>query len=137
MYTWNFVERVDLILHVLLCCSIAQYRTTLWNATVCGKPCPSTSSSVHLKFYWESRSNITCSFVLFNSSVSYNSLKRHGLWQALSFNISRSLVKPMSIGLVMPSNHLILCRPFSWSFLASGPFPVSQLYASGGQSVGV
>ena len=45
----------------------------------------------------------------------------------------------MSIELVMPSNNLILCRPFSsclQSFPASGSFPVSQLITSGGQSVG-
>ena len=30
---------------------------------------------------------------------------------ALSITNSRSLLKPMSIKLVMPSNHLILCRP--------------------------
>ena len=30
---------------------------------------------------------------------------------SLSFTISRSLHKPMSIESVMPSNHLILCRP--------------------------
>ena len=30
---------------------------------------------------------------------------------SLSFTISRSLLKPMSIELVMPPNHLILCRP--------------------------
>ena len=29
----------------------------------------------------------------------------------LSFTITRSLLKLMSIGLVMPSNHLILCHP--------------------------
>ena len=41
----------------------------------------------------------------------------------------------------MPSNHLILCRPpFSscpQSFPASGSFPMSQLFAWGGQSIGV
>ena len=30
---------------------------------------------------------------------------------SLSFTVSRSLLKLMSIELVMPSNHLILCRP--------------------------
>ena len=30
---------------------------------------------------------------------------------SLSFTISQSLLKPMSIELVMPSNHLVLCRP--------------------------
>ena len=40
---------------------------------------------------------------------------------------------------VMPSNHLICCHPFSsypQSFLSSGSFPVSWLFASGGQSFG-
>ena len=39
----------------------------------------------------------------------------------------------MSIESVMPSKPLILCRPLQ-SFPASGSFPVSQLFASGGQS---
>ena len=33
-------------------------------------------------------------------------------WVSLSFTISWSLLKLMSIELVMPSNHLILCHPF-------------------------
>ena len=40
----------------------------------------------------------------------------------------------------MSSSHLILCRPFSCSpqsFPASGSFPMSQLFALGGQSTGV
>ena len=48
-------------------------------------------------------------------------------------------LKLMCIELVMPSNHLILCRPFSClqSFLASASFPMSQFFTSGGQSFGV
>ena len=51
-----------------------------------------------------------------------------------------SLLKLMSIELVIPSNHLILCHPLSsclQSFPASGSFPMSQLFAWGGQSIGV
>ena len=58
---------------------------------------------------------------------------------SLSFTNSWSLLKPMSIESVMPSNHLILCHPFSsclQSFPASGSFPMSQLFASGGQTIG-
>ena len=58
---------------------------------------------------------------------------------SLSFTISWSLLKLMSIESVMPSNHLILCAPFSsclQSFPASGSFLMSQLFASGGQSIG-
>ena len=39
----------------------------------------------------------------------------------------------------MPSNHRIFCRHFSscpQSFLASGSFQMSQLFTSGGQSIG-
>ena len=46
----------------------------------------------------------------------------------------------MSIELVMPSNHLLLFIPFSsrlQSFPASGSFPVSQFFKSGGQRIGV
>ena len=45
----------------------------------------------------------------------------------------------MSFELVMPSNRLILCHPLCsclQSFPASGPFPMSQLFVSGGQSIG-
>ena len=59
---------------------------------------------------------------------------------SLSFPISQSLLKLMSIELVMPFNHLILCHPFSsslQSFPASGSFPVSQFFTSGGQRIGV
>ena len=58
---------------------------------------------------------------------------------SLSFTISWSLLKLMSIELVTPSNYLILCCPFSsclQSFLASGYFPMSQFFALSGQSIG-
>ena len=58
----------------------------------------------------------------------------------LSLTISQRLLKLMSIELAMPSNHLILCIPFSscpHSFPASESFPMSELFASSGQSIGV
>ena len=54
----------------------------------------------------------------------------------LSFTISWSLLRLMSIELVMPSNHLILCHPDLQSFLASGSFAVSQLSTAGVWSIG-
>ena len=59
---------------------------------------------------------------------------------SLSNTNSLSLLKLMSIELMMPSNHLILCHPLSsypQSFPASGSFSMSQLFTSGGQSFGV
>ena len=55
---------------------------------------------------------------------------------SLSIINSRSLLKLMSIELVMPSNHLILCNPVSsslQSFPTSGSFQMSQFLESGGQ----
>ena len=54
---------------------------------------------------------------------------------SLSITNSCSLLKLMFIELVMPSNHLILCHPLLLP--ASGSFPMSQFFASGGQSIGV
>ena len=52
---------------------------------------------------------------------------------SLSVTDSWSLLKLMSIESVMPSNHFILCHPFSClqSFPVSGSFQMSQLFASG------
>ena len=55
---------------------------------------------------------------------------------SLSITNSWSLLKLMSIGSVVPSNHLILCCPLLLPFPASGSFPVSQPFTSGGQSTG-
>ena len=53
----------------------------------------------------------------------------------LSSTISWSLLKLMPIELVILSNHLTLCWPLQ-SFPASRSFPVSQLFAKGGQRIG-
>ena len=58
---------------------------------------------------------------------------------SLSFSISQSLFKFMSIESVTLSNHLILCHSLLFdlqSFPASGSFPVNQLFSSDGQSIG-
>ena len=57
----------------------------------------------------------------------------------LSFIISQSLLRFMSIESVMLSNTSFSVAPFSscpQSFPSSGFFPVSWLFASGGQSIG-
>ena len=58
---------------------------------------------------------------------------------SLSITNSQSLLKLISIELVMPSNHLILCWPLlpASIFSASGSFQISQIFTSGGQSTGV
>ena len=54
--------------------------------------------------------------------------------------ISWSLFKPMSIESVMPSNHVILCRPLLLPpsiFPSIRSFQMSQLFTSDGQRIGV
>ena len=86
---------------------------------------------------------IFCTSGQFSRSVVSNSLRPHELQHgqaSLSITNSQSPPKPMSIELVMPSNHLFSVVPFSscpQSFPASGSFQMSQLFASGGQSIGV
>ena len=70
-----------------------------------------------------------------------SSLWPHGLKHArlpCPSPISQRLLKLMSIESMMPSNHLFSIVPFSsclQSFPASGSFPMSRLFASGGQSI--
>ena len=84
--------------------------------------------------------------LLFSHWVVSDYLLLHGLHVApeacqasLSFPISWSLLKLMSIEPVIPSNHLILSCPYSScppSFPASGSFSGSWLFTPGGQSTG-
>ena len=58
---------------------------------------------------------------------------------SLSITNSQSLLKLMSIESVMPSYHLIPVVPFTsclQSFPASGSFPITQFFESGGQRIG-
>ena len=58
---------------------------------------------------------------------------------SLSFTFSLSLLKLLFIESVMPSSHLILCRPLLLLpavFPSIRSFPISWLFASGGQSIG-
>ena len=67
------------------------------------------------------------------------------LWTAacqvsLSITNSQSPPKPMTIELVMPFNHLILCLPLLLQpsvFPSIRVFPMSQLFAWGGHIIGV
>ena len=90
------------------------------------------------RWYYE---NVALSTVLFSCSVMSDSLWPHGLQHARPpwpfIANSWSLPKLMSIELVMPSNHLILCCPllFLPSILPS--FKVFSNESSGGQSTEV
>ena len=98
----------------------------------CGLSCSVVSDSLQLNGL-ESCCLVTRPFGLFET-----------LWTAahqvsLSFSISWSLLRLMLAESVMPSNHLILWHSFLLlpsSFVASGSFPLSQLFTTDGQSIG-
>ena len=59
---------------------------------------------------------------------------------SLSFTVAWNLFKFMSTESVMPSNHPIICCSFSsclQALPAAGSFPVSQLFTTDSQSIGV
>ena len=93
---------------------------------------------------------MSCALKNKNSSFQFSSVTQSGLTlcdpvetathqASLSLTNSQSLLKLRSIELVMPFNHLILCRPLLFLpsiFPASGSFQMSQLFKSGGQRTG-
>ena len=85
--------------------------------------------------YWLKRQEL-CSLPSRNGLVAFQSLSRVRLfatpWTAarqasVSITNSRSLLKPMSIESVMPSNHLILCHPL---LLSPSIFPSIRIFSS-------
>ena len=76
---------------------------------------------------------------LLNCFRLFATLRTAGCQASVSFAISRSLLIFMPIELVILSKHLTLCHPLhlTSSFPTSGSFPMSQLFASGGQIIGV
>ena len=80
--------------------------------------------------------------VQFSRSVLSNSLQPHGLQQArllCPLPTPRACSNLISIESVLPSSHLMLCCPLlprPQSLPASESFPMSQLFAWGGQSIG-
>ena len=79
------------------------------------------------------------SSVQFSRSVVSDSLQPHELQHtSLPCPSPTPRACSKSCWMVMPSNHLILCHPFSsylQSFPASGFFPMSPFFASGGLSI--
>ena len=73
----------------------------------------------------------TLMFVIVAESLSHvqhvETLRTAALQASLSFTISQSLLKLMSIELVMPSNHLILCHPL---LLLPSMFPSIRAFSN-------
>ena len=65
--------------------------------------------------------------VQFSHSVMSDSLRPHGRRASLSITNSQSLLRLISIGSVMPSNHLILCHPL---LLPPSMFPSIRVFSN-------
>ena len=74
-----------------------------------------------------------CLLLLFSHSVMSDSLRPHGLQYARlpspSLSLSQSLLRLMSIELMMPSNHPILCHPL---LLLPSVFPSIRVFSNMG-----
>ena len=91
---------------------------------------PTTTTVVSFVFTLKSSSMCVCGSVQFSYSDMADSLQPHGPQHArrkLSITNSRSLPKLMSVESVMPSNHLILCRPLLLSPLI---FPSIRVFSN-------
>ena len=90
---------------------------------------------------WAMNSRTPCGLLFLLSFTSDSAIPwTAGCRASLSFTISQSLFKFMSIESMMPSKHPILCHPLLLLpsiFLNIRVFSVSQLFASGGQNIGV
>ena len=79
-----------------------------------------------------------CSVV--QACLTLHNIMNYSTQASLSFTLFQSLLRPMSIELMMPYNHVILCHPFLLlpsTFPESRSFPISQLFSSVSQSIGV
>ena len=97
----------------------------IWNLELYFFP-PFLALGVCCHFCW----NVPFSSVRFSHSVMSESLWPHGLQHArtpYSTPTPGNLLKPMSIESVMPSNHLILCRPL---LLLPSVFPSIRVFSN-------
>ena len=122
------------VLSMALSCSNVTYQAILtWHFSCLSVLLPPFSSLAipHLKIC------CCCSVTVMSDSLTPWTAARQA---SLSSTTSWSFHKLMSIESVIPSDHLILCRPSSscsQPFSASGSFPVNQFFTSGSPSNGV
>ena len=113
--------------------TLVQDTSYIYNYTLCPGPSSSIFLFLHMNVYHISSVQSLSPVWLFVTPWSATHQA------SLSIINSWSSPKPISIKLVMPSNHLMLCHPLLLLlsiFPASRSFQMSQLFASGGQSTG-
>ena len=76
--------------------------------------------------FWTCFPNITKQVTFTKLPGSSKPTQTAAHWASLSFTISQNLLKFMSIELVMPCNHLILCHPL---FLLLSIFPSLRVFS--------
>ena len=101
----------------------------------CSFPLPSVSALSQMTCSWGACESPSCCCSVTQPRPTLRNPTTAAHQASLPFTISWSLLKLMSIVLMIPSNRLILSCP--QIFPASWSFPMSWLFASGGQSTGV
>ena len=104
---------------------------------ICWQDSSSFASSFWLLMEWWPKAQISS---VTQSCLTLCEPMNYSTQASLSTTNSKSLLKLMSVELVMSSNHLILCFPLfllSSIFPISGSFPMCQFFASGGPCIGV
>ena len=76
-----------------------------------------------------------CCFLVTKSRLTFSTPWTVAHLASLSFTISRNLLRLMSTESLMPSNHLIFCRPLLL-LPATGSFPMCWLFALCGPMIG-
>ena len=115
---------------------MAMHSSTLaWKIPWTQKPGgPQSMGSQRIRHNWATSLSLYCSVAKSCPTLSCNLQTR----DSLSFTIFWNLLTLTAIESVMPSNHLILCRPLLLLFLTFPNikvFSVSQFFASGSQSI--
>ena len=127
---WWAHEWMGLLSSVSLCSKLIKPKEEFGGNSVCNWSVSNTHDSLDLGLVWEGGGGVWCRLQVVFQSLScvrfFATPWTTALQASLSFTISWSLLKLMSIESVMPSNHLILCCSL---FLLPSIFPSIRVYS--------
>ena len=128
--SFNFVWNIQSVTKPVLSFCLFMHSLIIYDMYICFCRCFFFSQITSFGFCWLSLSFLFSIFssVQFSRLVVSDSLQPHGLQHARPPCLSPTPDKLMSIELVMPSNHLILCHPLLFPTLV---FPSIKVFSNG------